>query len=159
MTRFVALDTETTGLEPLKGHRVIELACVEFIDSKPTGRVFNTRLNPEGKKSEKKAFSKHKIPDSALLEAPNFKDVLASFIEFITDAHIVAFNADFDMDFMNSELHRAGHKFTMQSICSDITCAMALAKAKFELSRVSLDAACKRYRIDISNRTAHSAYI
>jgi len=158
--RCIFIDTETTGLSPFsKGHRVIELSCIEYIGNVRTGKVFSHLLNPEGKKSTLKAFQVHNIPDESLKTKPTFKDISDEFIRFIKGAHIVAFNAVFDTTFLNSELNRAGYASSVAGIGKDVSCAMEMAKTKFGLSRISLDAACKRYEIDLSRRTHHGATI
>lgn len=160
MTRFVFIDTETTGLDPHKGgHRIIELACVEYEDKAPTGKVFNLKLNPEGKKSSREAFRVHGISDEELTDAPLFEDIHQQFVEFIRDAHAVIYNAAFDLKFLNAELNRINSPSTISDICSEVTCAMELAKAKFGIGRISQDSACRRYGIDISSRTIHSAQL
>lgn len=161
MTRFVFLDTETTGLNPhLGGHRIIDLACVEYRDGKSTGNVFNNKINPEGKKSTKGAFNTHKISDEELKAAPTFKEVSEDFINFITGSHLVIYNAKFDTQFLNSELNRINYPNLINEICSEVTCAMELAKQKFKLDKfISQDNACRRYGIDISQRIVHAALI
>jgi len=159
-TRYIFLDTETTGLSPFsKGHRVIELSCVEYVGEVRTGKVFSHLLNPEGKKSTSKAFKVHQIADEVLENKPTFKNICEELVEFVEGAHIVAFNASFDTTFLNAELNRAGYPSTVADIGSEVTCAMELAKTKFGISRISLDAACKRYGIDLSRRTQHGATI
>jgi len=160
MTRYLVIDTETTGLNPIKGgHRVIELACIEYLYDKPTGTVFNLKLNPEGKKSSGGAFRVHRIADDELVDKPRFKDVLDRFLSLVSGAHIVAFNSDFDVSFLNAELLRAGHSSTMQDISGQISCAMKIARSKFNVTKISLDAACRRYGIDTKRRVVHTAHI
>ncbi|TWX55200.1 exonuclease domain-containing protein [Colwellia hornerae] len=160
MPRYVFLDTETTGLDPhTGGHRIIELACIEYKDTQPTGNVFNLQLNPEGKKSTKGAFQVHKISSEVLVDKPLFKDVHEQLISLIKDAHLVIYNADFDLKFLNSELNRINYPSTVNDICEKVICAMDLATQKFGGKRISQDNACKRYNIDISQRTTHSAYL
>ncbi|OJF69197.1 hypothetical protein BK026_10535 [Alteromonas sp. V450] len=160
MAKYVFLDTETTGLDPHKGnHRIIDLACVEYEDSTPTGHVFNLKINPEGKKSVKSAFRVHGILDEELEGKPTFSDIHQQFIEFIKDRHLVIFNAAFDLRFLNAELNRVNYPSTVSDICAEVTCAMELAKSKFGVRKISQDAACLRYNIDISSRTKHSALL
>jgi len=161
MTRYVFLDTETTGLNPHKGgHRIIDLACIEYRDGKQTGHVFNTQINPEGKKSTKGAFKVHKISGEELVGKPTFKEVSEDFINFIKGAHLVIYNASFDIQFINSELNRINYPSSINDICSEITCAMELTKLKFNSEKnISQDNACKRYGIDISHRITHGALI
>ncbi|WP_150138916.1 exonuclease domain-containing protein [Candidatus Enterovibrio escicola] len=161
MTRYVFLDTETTGLNPhIDGHRIIELACIEYRDAKPTGHVFETKLNPEGKKSNVDAFLLHRISDEELLDKPTFKDIAEDFINFIQDSNLVIYNADFDVSFLNNELNRIGHISSVHNICNEVICAMKLAGEKFNSDKyLSLNNACKRYKIDISHRDNHGAHI
>ena len=158
MTKYVFLDTETTGLDPHKGnHRIIDLACIEYEDSAPTGNVFKLKINPEGKKSNKGAFRVHGILDEDLVGLPTFKDIHEQFINFIKNRHLVIFKAAFDLKFLNAELNRLNYPSTVSDICAEVTCAMELAKEKFGVKRISQDAACLRYGIDISARVIHSA--
>lgn len=160
MTKYVFLDTETTGLDPhTGGHRVIDLACIEYEDATPTGNVFNLKINPEGKKSVKKAFQVHRILDEELVDMPTFSDIHEQFIEFIKDTHLVIFNAPFDLKFLNAELNRINYPSMVSDICVEVTCVMELAKSKFVVRKISQDAACLRYGIDISSRTKHSALL
>jgi len=161
MTRYVFSDTETTGLNPHKGgHRIIDLACIEYRDGKSTGHVFNTQINPEGKKSTKGAFRVHKISGEELSGKPTFKEVSEVFINFIKDAHLVIYNASFDIQFINSELNRINYPSSVNDICSEITCAMELANIKFKSDKnISQNNACKRYGIDISHREVHGAFV
>jgi DNA polymerase III epsilon subunit len=160
MTKYVFLDCETTGLDPQKGgHRVIELACIEYRDQRPTGNVFNVQLNPEGKKSTDGAFNVHKISSEILIDKPLFKDVHQQFISIVKDSKLVIFNADFDLKFLNAELNRINYPSTVNSLCAEVICAMKLSKEKFNIKSISQDSACRRYGIDISHRSVHSAYI
>lgn len=158
MTKYVFLDTETTGLDPQKGNlRIIDLAYIEYEDSAPTGNVFKLNINPEGKKSNKGAFRVHGILDEELVGLPTFKDIHDQFINYIKDRHIVIFKAEFDLKFLNAELNRLNYPSTVSDICAEVTCAMELTKEKLGVKRISLDAACLRYGIDISARIKHSA--
>lgn len=160
MTKYVFLDTETTGLSPhTGGHRIIELACIEYEDKVPTGNVFNLKLNPEGKKSTKGAFRVHRIDSEELVGMPTFEDIHEKFISILKGAHLVAFNAPFDIKFLNAELNRINYPSTVNDICAEVICTMELAKSKFGISSINQDSACRRYGIDVSNRTIHGAYI
>ncbi|MCG9735332.1 ribonuclease H-like domain-containing protein [Pseudoalteromonas shioyasakiensis] len=158
MTKYVFLDTETTGLDPHKsGHRIIDLAGIEYRDGKQTGHVFNMKINPEGKKSTKGAFKVHKISGEELIGKPTFKKVAEDFIK---DAHLAIYNASFDIQFINSELNRINYPSSINDIWSEITCEMELTKLKFNSEKnISQDNPCKRYGIDISNRKAHGGLI
>tara|TARA_B110000211_G_scaffold216736_1_gene259991 strand:+ start:290 stop:2812 length:2523 start_codon:yes stop_codon:yes gene_type:complete len=160
MTKYVFLDTETTGLDPHQGnHRIIDLACIEYEDSSPTGHVFNLKINPEGKKSVRQAFQVHGILDEELVDKPTFSDIHQQFIDFIRGSHLVIFNAAFDLKFLNAELNRVNYPSTVSDICTEVTCAMEFAKEKLGVRKISQDAACLRYGIDISSRTKHSALL
>ena len=125
MTKYVFLDTETTGLDPHKGnHRIIDLACIAYEDSAPTGNVFKLKINPEGKKSNKGAFHVHGILDEELVGLPTFKDIHERFINFIKDTHLVIFKAEFDLKFLNAELNRINYPSTVSDICAEVTCSM-----------------------------------
>ncbi len=161
MTRYVFLDTETTGLNPHKGgHRIIDLACIEYREDRPTGNVFNTKITPEGKKSTNGAFKVHRISSEELEGKPTFKEISDDFINLIKGAHLVIFNASFDIQFLNSELNRINSPSTVNDICAEVICVMELARLKFKSDKnISQDNACKRYGIDISHRKTHGAFI
>lgn len=158
--RIVFLDTETTGLSPTKGgHRVIEIACIEYIGEIATGNVFNTQINPEGKKSTKGAFKTHGISDASLADKQTFSFYADKILQFLKGTKLVIFNADFDVDFLESEFKRVGHKISIEHHCSEIICAMKLANEVLQTNSTSLNRACLRYKIDITARTIHSAHI
>lgn len=158
--RYIFIDVETTGLSPFqRGHRIIELCCIEYIGKIKTGKIFHHLLNPEGKKSTTKAFKVHQISDEQLEDKPTFSNISNTFVDFIKGAHVVTYNTDFDITFINAELNRAKYQSTIADIASHISCAMKLAANKFGLSRISLDSACRRYNIDLSRRIVHGALI
>ena len=146
MTREICLDTETTGLDPKSGHRLIEIACIEIEDYLPTGRSFHRYINPDG------------ISRASLHDKPRFEDraVSGEFLEFIGDASLVAHNAAFDRGFINAELERAGLAALPPSRW---TCTYELAKSRFPGAYNSLDALCKRFRISLAEREKHGALI
>ena len=150
----IVLDTETTGLSTKDGHRLVEIGCFELDNLIPTKKKFHYYLNPERKVSEK-AFAVHGYSDDFLSKQKKFKEVADEFLEFIKDKRLVIHNAEFDLSHINNELILAGKK----EIKNDVVDTLALARDKFPGSQISLDALCKRYRIDNSNRTKHSALI
>jgi len=151
----VILDTETTGLFVKDGHRIVEIGCVELEDLVPTKNRFHCYLNPERKVSEK-ALEVHGYTDEFLSKQKKFSDVVDEFLNFIENKRLVIHNAEFDLSHLNNELILLGK----EKINSENTVdTLSLARDKFPGSPVSLDALCKRYRIDNSNRTQHSALI
>ena len=157
MAREIVLDTETTGLDPRTGHRVIEIACIEIEDLLPTGAHFHRYINP-GRDIDPDAERVHGISRQFLSDKPSFDhpDIAEAFLEFIGDAKIVAHNAPFDRGFVNSELERAG----LAKIPDDRwTCTYVLAQSRFPGMYNSLDALCKRYKISLAEREKHGALI
>jgi len=151
----VILDTETTGLFVKDGHRVVEIGCIEIEDLVPTKNRFHCYLNPERKVSEK-ALEVHGYTDEFLSKQKKFSDVVDDFLDFIRNKRLIIHNAEFDLSHLNNELILLGKK----KISSDDTVdTLSLARDKFPGSPVSLDALCKRYRIDNSNRTQHTALV
>jgi len=158
MARQIALDTETTGLEPKEGHRIIEIGCVELIDRRLTGNHFHQYLNPE-REIDAGALSVHGLSNQFLQDKPIFSAILKDFLEFIDGAELVIHNAPFDVGFMQHELRLAGHKpFHIKYYCQVID-TLQLARKKHPGQRNSLDALCKRYRIDNSHRQFHGALL
>lgn len=156
--RQVLLDTETTGLEVQRGHRIIEIGCVELVQRRPTGRTFHSYLNPD-RQIDEGARAVTGIADDFLLDKPRFADVVADFLEFIDGAEVIAHNAAFDVGFINAELARAG---IARSRLTDHACVLdtlALAREKFPGQRNSLDALCKRLGVDNSHRDLHGALV
>ena len=150
----IVLDTETTGISIKEGHRIVEIGCIELEDLIPTNNKFHCYLNPERKVSEK-ALEVHGYNDEFLAKQKKFSDIGEQFIEFIKDKRLIIHNANFDLGHLNNELSKLGKK----KIANDITDTLILARDKFPGSPVSLDALCKRYRIDNSKRTQHTALI
>ena len=151
----VVLDTETTGLEVKDGHRIVEIGCIELENLIPTLKKFHCYLNPERKVSEK-ALEVHGYTDEFLSDKKNFKDVVDEFLEFIKDRKLIIHNAEFDLAHLNNELQLIGkNKINKNSIIDTLD----LARDKFPGSGISLDALCKRYRIDNSKRKKHTALI
>ncbi len=151
----VILDTETTGLSIHDGHRIVEIGCIELDDLMPTKNRFHCYLNPERKVSEK-ALEVHGYTDKFLSTQKKFYDVVDAFLNFIEGKRLVIHNAEFDLSHLNNELALLGKKkLNRESVIDTLT----LARDKFPGSPISLDALCKRYRIDNSKRTQHTALI
>jgi len=153
--REIVLDTETTGLDPNDGHRIIELCCVELIGHLPTSRVFHTLIQSERDIPED-SVRVHGLSADKLVDAPVFASVAEDFLSFVADAPLVIHNAEFDMKFLNSELSRAGKPLLTVERGID---TIALAKKRFPGARYSLDELCRRFNIDLSMRTKHGARI
>src|SRR5262245_12507327 len=153
--REIVLDTETTGLDPADGHRVVEIACVELSNHIPTGRHFQTYLNPE-RDMPADASAIHGLTTQFLADKPRFGDIMEKFLEFVGDAPLVIHNAEFDMRFLNAELTRAGRPGLDYTRATD---TLLLARQKFPGAPASLDALCKRFAIDNSAREFHGALL
>jgi DNA polymerase-3 subunit epsilon len=153
--REIALDTETTGFDPDKGHRIVEIGCVEMFDRMRTGRVFQAYLNPERDMPED-AFKVHGISSEFLADKPFFAEVADDFLAFIGDAPLVIHNAAFDMKFINAELKNVGLDIIPLERATD---TVLIARKKFPGSPASLDALCKRFAVDLSGRTKHGALL
>mgnify|MGYP001273794474 CR=1 FL=1 len=151
----VILDTETTGLSVKDGHRIVEIGCIEIEDLVPTKNRFHCYLNPERKVSEK-ALEVHGYTDEFLSNQKKFSDVVEDFLNFIENKTLVIHNAVFDLSHLNNELLLLGKKKIDSEKVVD---TLALARDKFPGSPISLDALCKRYKIDNSKRTQHTALI
>jgi len=150
----VILDTETTGLSADKD-RIVEIACIELNNHIPTKNVFHTFINPETKVSAD-AFSVHGYSDEFLSNKPKFKEVVKNFIDFIKDKKLIIHNADFDLGFLNNELRRLNVKPILKS---DVVDTLQIARSKFPGVGNSLDALCKRYKINVEAREKHSALL
>ena len=150
----VVLDTETTGLSVKDGHRIVEIGCIELENLIPTKKKFHCYLNPERKVSEK-ALAVHGYNDEFLSKQKKFNEVGEDFLQFIKDKKLIIHNAEFDLSHLNNELNLFGKK----KIQNEIIDTLILARDKFPGSPVSLDALCKRFRIDNSRRKLHTALI
>ena len=148
----IVLDTETTGISVKEGHRVVEIGCIELDNLVPTKNKFHCYLNPERKVSEK-ALEIHGYTDDFLSNKKKFKEVVEEFLTFVKDKTLVIHNAEFDLSHLNNELEILGKKKLNNEFIDTLT----LAREKFPGSQVSLDALCKKYRIDNSKRVQHSA--
>jgi len=150
----IVLDTETTGISVKDGHRIVEIGCIELEDLIPTKNKFHCYLNPERKVSDK-AFEVHGYSDEFLSNQRKFNEVADEFLEFIKDKRIIIHNAEFDLAHLNNELVLFGKS----KIKNEVIDTLLLARNKYPGSQVSLDALCKRFRIDNSKRTQHTALI
>ena len=153
--REIVMDTETTGLDPEEGHRVVEIGAVELLNLLPTGRIFHKYINPE-RSMPKEAERIHGLDDAFLADKPVFARVADDFMEFIGDARLVIHNAAFDMMMLNAELSRLGLDPLPQSRAVD---TLDLARRKFPGAQASLDALCRRFEIDNSGREKHGALL
>ena len=151
----IVLDTETTGLSVRDGHRIVEIGCIELDDLVPTKNIFHFYLNPERKVSEK-AFEVHGYSDEFLSTKQKFVEIADDFLEFIKDKKIIIHNAEFDIGHLNNELSLIGKKKINNLNVID---TLELARNKFPGSGISLDALCRRFRIDNSRREKHTALI
>jgi len=153
--REVVLDTETTGLDPLAGHRVVEIGCVELRNHIPTGEVFQRYLNPE-REMPGAAFGVHGLSDAFLREQRLFGEIADEFLSFIGDDPLIAHNAEFDLGFVNAELRRIDRAPLLPSRAID---TVKLARRKFPGAPASLDALCRRFGVDLSGRQKHGALL
>ena len=154
--RRIVLDTETTGLEPESGHRIIELACLELAGRRATGRHFHRYLNPE-RDIDIGALQVHGITADFLQDKPRFADVADEFLEFIDGGELLIHNAAFDVAFLNSELVRIGRP-RIDAVCK-VACTLLMAREMHPGKKNSLDALCERYAVDHSTRTLHGALL
>jgi DNA polymerase III subunit epsilon len=152
--REIVLDTETTGLDPVAGHRVVELGCLELVNMVATGKTFHVYLNPE-MIMPTGAQDIHGLSDEFLADKPLFADVAEAFLEFIGEAQLVIHNAQFDIGFLNAELDRVGKA----KLANPYVDTVSMARRKFPGQRASLDALCERFGIDNSSRTKHGALL
>ena len=151
----VILDTETTGLSVKDGHRLVEIGCIELENLIPTSKKFHCYLNPERKVSTK-ALEVHGYTDEFLSKQKKFSDIVDEFLNFINNKKLVIHNSEFDLSHLNNELSKLGKKLIKNENVID---TLTLARDKFPGSPISLDALCKRYKIDNSKRSQHSALI
>ncbi|KEF32335.1 MAG: DNA polymerase III subunit epsilon [Gammaproteobacteria bacterium] len=155
--RQIVLDTETTGIDPNEGHRIIEIGCVEVIERQLTGRHYHVYVNPE-REVEAEAITVHGITNEFLADKPKFADVADEFFEFIKGAELVIHNAAFDVGFMDSEFARLKPVRKTADHCG-IVDSLAIARAKHPGQKNNLDALCKRYGVDNSSRELHGALL
>ena len=150
----IVLDTETTGISVKDGHRIVEIGCIELENLIPTKKNFHCYINPERKVSEK-ALEVHGYTDDFLSDKKKFIDIVDEFLNFIKDKRLIIHNAEFDLSHLNNELRIAGREI----IRNEVIDTLVLARNKFPGSSISLDALCKRYRIDNSKRIQHTALV
>ncbi len=158
INRQVVLDTETTGLNPEEGHRVIEIGCVELVNRRLTKNRFHVYLNPD-RLIDDGAIEVHGITNEFLLDKPRFADIADDFIAFIRDAELIIHNAPFDVGFLNHELIKLENTYGKVEHYSDVFDTLDYARKKHPGQRNSLDALCKRYGIDNSHRQLHGALL
>ena len=156
--RQVVLDTETTGLEVQRGHRLIEIGCIELAERRPTGNRFHVYLNPD-RAIDEGARAVTGISDEFLLDKKRFGEVAREFLDFIRGAEIIAHNAEFDVGFIDAELAGAGAELGKLADHASVLDSLALAREKFPGQRNSLDALCRRLGIDNSHRELHGALL
>ncbi|HZY68270.1 MAG TPA: DNA polymerase III subunit epsilon [Devosia sp.] len=154
MSREIVIDTETTGLNPLTGDRVVEIGGVELFNHIPTGRTFHKYINPD-RAMDSDAFSVHGLSDEFLRDKPRFADIADEMLDFFGDATLIAHNAPFDVQFLNFELEKSGRPTLRNTIIDTV----AVAREKHPGARVSLDALCKHYGIDNTRRALHGALL
>ena len=150
----IVLDTETTGLSVKDGHRIVEIGCIELDNLIPTKKIFHCYLNPERKVSEK-ALEVHGYTDEFLATKKKFSEIVNEFLDFIKDKRLIIHNAEFDLSHLNNELILAGK----EKITNETIDTLIVARNKFPGSSISLDALCKKYRIDNSKRVQHTALV
>lgn len=153
--REIVLDTETTGLDPSRGDRVVEIGCVETMHHIATGESFHVYVNPE-RDMPVEAFNVHGLSEEFLSDKPVFAEILGDFMTFIGDSPLVIHNADFDMKFLNSELKKLGRPMLDRDRAID---TVAMARRKFPGAQANLDALCRRFEIDLSRRDKHGALL
>jgi DNA polymerase III subunit epsilon len=154
MTREIAFDTETTGLDPRAGHRLVEIGCVELIHGMPSGKSWHSYLNPERDMPEE-AFNVHGLSVDFLQDKPRFAEVVEGFLAFVGDATLVIHNAAFDLGFINAELDKVGRP----ALTNTFVDTVSVARRKFPGQRNSLDALCERFGINNAHRTKHGALL
>ena len=155
--RKIALDIETTGLNFLEGHKIVEIGCVELIENFPTGKVWQNYINP-GRAMPQEAYEVHGLSSDFLLDKPRFSEIVEDFISFIKDSDLIIHNAKFDLTFLNYELESINKKKINRNEVNIID-TIEIAKKLFPGQSVSLDALCKRYKIDLDRRKVHGALL
>src|SRR4051794_23900521 len=152
--REIVIDTETTGLDPSDGHRIVEVACIELLHHVPTGRKFHRYVNPE-RDMPAEAYAVHGLSAEFLAEHPRFAEIVDELLEFIGEDRVVIHNAEFDLAFLNAELARLGRP---RLACASVD-TLGMARQRFPGAPASLDALCRRFAIDLSVREKHGADI
>ncbi len=156
--RQIVLDTETTGLEPKQGHRIIEIGCVEIVNRRKTDRHFHQYLNPD-REIDEGAFNVHGISNEFLADKPHFADIAQEFIDFVRDSELIIHNAPFDIGFLNAELKKLGRKWGKTEDYCSVVDTLMMAREKHPGQKNNLDALCKRYEIDNTERDLHGALL
>lgn len=156
--RQIVLDTETTGLTPAEGHRIIEIGCTELVNRRPTGRDFHRYLNPD-RDIDEGAERVHGISRASLMDKPRFAEVAEEFLEFIRGSELIIHNAPFDVGFLDHELRLMAHAQPEIRLHAEVLDTLTLAREMHPGQRNSLDALCKRYEVDASGRAVHGALI
>ena len=156
--RQVVLDTETTGLDPAQGHRVIEIGCIELVNRRPTQRRFHVYLQPD-RAIDEGAVRVHGLTSEFLASQPRFADIVDEFLDFVRGAELIIHNAPFDLGFLNHELRRCGRGQTVLEQLCQVEDTLLMARQRHPGQRNSLDALCKSYNIDNSQRTLHGALL
>ena len=155
IVREIVVDTETTGLDPVQGHRLVEIAGVELMNHVPTGKTFHSYINPERSLSNE-VVAVHGLTAAFLADFPVFAEVVEPFLDFVADSPLLIHNAAFDVRFINAELQRLGRELLPESRAS---CTLLLAQRRFPGAPASLDALCRRFAIDAAARTLHGALL
>jgi DNA polymerase-3 subunit epsilon len=158
MTRQIILDTETTGLEPKEGHKIIEIGCVEMVNRRFTGNNFHEYLQPD-REIEAEAIEVHGITNEFLKDKPRFEDVANRFMEYIKGAELIIHNAPFDIGFLNHELEQISSSWGTIADHCEVTDTLVMARNMFPGQKNNLDALCRRYYIDNSHRVLHGALL
>lgn len=153
--REIVLDTETTGMDPSQGDRLVEIGCVEVMNYVPTGRTYHVYINPE-RDVPAEAQAVHGLSTQFLKDKPVFSQIYTDFLDFVAEGQLVIHNAEFDMKFINAELRKVGHKAIPDRRVTD---TLAMARRKFPGSPASLDALCRRFGVDNSSREFHGALL
>jgi DNA polymerase-3 subunit epsilon len=157
--RQIILDTETTGLEPEQGHRIIEIGCVEILNRRKTGRTFHRYLRPD-REVDRGALEVHGITNEFLAQQPRFPEVVDELIEFVSGAELIIHNAAFDVAFLDAEFNRLGRgPRRIRDLCGNVIDTLPMARKLHPGQRNSLDALCKRYGVDNSRRELHGALL
>lgn len=155
MAREIVLDTETTGMDPADGHRIIEIGCIELDNHLPTGKTWHRYINPE-REVDAGAVAVHGIKTDFLKDKPTFGEIVGDFLDFVGDATLVIHNAEFDVKFLNAELKTFGFPAIK---LNDVVDTLPMARKKYPGSPANLDALCRRFNIDLSGRELHGALL
>lgn len=158
MTRQIILDTETTGLDPKDGHRIIEIGCVEMVSRRLTGNNFHFYLQPD-REIDVEAIEVHGITNEFLADKPRFKDIAAELIAYLKGAELIIHNAPFDIGFLNHELGQLNESYQVITNYCTVADTLVMARQMYPGQRNSLDALCRRYEIDNGHRTLHGALL